>query len=465
MRRCRDLPRLAGATILAASLLLAGSSIRADNWPRFRGQNGSGISEEEGFSAPGNPDRVRWTIPVPGTGHSSPVIWGTKLFLTTASETGTTRSALCFDAETGKLLWTRSIQLNANPKHHKSSWASATPAVDSDRVIVAFADVQRFLLLAYDFDGKPLWEKNLGGFESQHGEGASPILYEDLVIMVNDQDGPSSIVALDKRTGHAVWTVPRKSGSQSTSYATPFIYRPKQGPPQLICSSSFSGVSALDPKTGKTIWTTKSLPQRTVGSPVLSTGLILQCCGAGGQGSLMVAVGPTGQGDVSQTEIRYKRTKVLPYVPTPLAYQNYVFLWGDRGTVCCINPTTGRDVWTKRVGGDFSGSPIGAGGMLFNIDEHGDTIVLAAGPEFKLLGKIPLGEPSHSTPAVANGRPLLADASPSDVRRRPAVTSRSETGRGPAPSPGLPSAASGRLCLRFLIFQADLPPPPGQVLL
>jgi outer membrane protein assembly factor BamB len=406
MRRSRDFGWLVGIAVVGCCLALASGS-RADNWPRFRGENGSGISQEQGFSSPWSPDRVRWTVPVTGTGHSSPVIWGDKLFLTTASDTGTARSVLCLDAQTGKQIWSKSIELNANPRHPKSSWASATPAADGERMFVAFADVQRYLLLAYDFEGKQLWQADLGRFESQHGEGASPIIFEDLVIMVNDQDGPSSIVAFDKRTGHTVWTVPRKSGAQSTSYATPFIYQPKQGPPQLICSSAFSGVSALDPRSGKTIWTTISLPHRTVGCPVLSAGLILQCCGSGGQGNLMVAIDPKGHGDVSQTEIRYKRTKLLPYVPTPLAYQNYVFLWCDRGTVCCIDPTTGKDVWVKRIGGDFSGSPIGAGGMLFNLDEHGEVVVLAAGPEFKLLGKIPLGEPSHSTPAVADGRLYL----------------------------------------------------------
>jgi outer membrane protein assembly factor BamB len=407
MRRRRQFRGLAGLIILAGCAALSTSAARAENWPRFRGENGSGVSAEQGFTAPWNPDRVRWTVPVPGTGHSSPVIWGNKLFLTTASETGTTRSVLCFDAQSGKLLWTKSIELHANPKHPKSSWASATPAVDGERVFVAFADVQRYLLLAYDFDGNLLWKEDLGGFESQHGEGASPIVYEDLVIMVNDQDGPSSIVARDKRTGGTVWTAERNSGTQSTSYATPFIYRPKQGPPQLICSSSFSGISGLAPKTGKTIWTTQSMPQRTVASPVLSAGLILQTCGSGGQGSLMVAVDPNGHGDVSKSEVRYKRTKLLPYVPTPLAYQSYLFLWCDRGTVCCVEPTTGKDLWTKRIGGDFSGSPIGAGGMLFNIDEQGNVVVLAAAPEFKLLGKLPLGEPSNSTPAVANGRLYL----------------------------------------------------------
>jgi outer membrane protein assembly factor BamB len=407
MRRASCFCRLTGLALLGGWLAFAVSAAQAENWPRFRGINGSGVSEEQGFSSPWSPDRVRWTVPVPGIGHSSPVIWGNKLFLTSASETGTTRSVLCFDAQTGKSLWTSSIQLNANPKHPKSSWASATPAVDGERVFVAFADVEHYILLACDFDGNQLWREDLGGFESQHGQGASPILFEDLVILVNDQDGPSSIVARDKRTGHAVWTAPRESGSQATSYATPFIDQPKQGPPQLICSSSHSGVSGLDPRTGKTIWTTHSMPQRTVGSPVLSSGLILQCCGAAGQGSLMVAVDPSGHGDVSKTEVRYKRAKMLPYVPTPLAYENYLFLWCDRGTVCCVDPTTGKDLWVKRIGGDFSGSPIGAGGMLFNVDEQGNVIVLAAGPEYKLLGRLSLGEPSHSTPAVSNGRLYL----------------------------------------------------------
>jgi outer membrane protein assembly factor BamB len=380
------------------------STSRAENWPRFRGENGLGVCDEKGFSSPWNPERVRWTVPVPGVGHSSPVIWGDKLFLTTASENGTTRSVLCFDSRDGKLLWTKSIELTANPKHPKSSWASATPAVDGERVFVVFADVQHQLLLAYDFAGKKLWQEDLGRFESQHGQGASPILFEDLVILVNDQDGPSSIVARDKQTGRAVWTAPRESGSQATSYATPFIYQPRQGAPQLICSSSHSGVSAIDARTGKSIWTTGAMPQRTVASPVLSAGLVLQTCGAGGQGSLMVAIDPSGHGDVSQTGIRYERKKMLPYVPTPLAYDHYLFLWCDRGTVCCADPTTGKDVWIKRIGGDFSGSPIGAGGMLFNVDEQGNLIVLAAGPEFKLLGKLPLGEPAHSSPAIANGR-------------------------------------------------------------
>ena len=253
------------------------------------------------------------------------------------------------------------MEFSRSHKHPKNSWASSTPALDGERVYVVFADSARQILSAYDFEGNSVWEQNLGSFQSQHAQGTSPIVFEDMVILANDQDGPSSIVAFDKLTGHIVWNVPRKSAPQSTSYATPFIYHPKQGPPQLICSSSQSGVSALDPHTGQTIWTTKSLPQRTVASPVLAGGLFFQCCGAGGQGMLMVAVDPGGQGDVSKTRIRYTRTRLLPYVPTPVACGKYLFLWSDHGVVCCMDPATGKDVWTKRVGGDFSASPICAG--------------------------------------------------------------------------------------------------------
>jgi len=376
----------------------------AENWSQFRGDDGTGMSQECDFSSQWSADRIRWNVELPGVGHSSPVIWGNKVFLTSAGDLGTVRYVLCFDARTGESIWTRQMALNPSRKHAKSSWASSTPAVDGERVYVVFADSDRQTLTAYDFDGHLAWRKNVGSYESQHAQGASPIVFEGLVILANDQDGPSSIIACDKRTGRTVWSVLRNSGTQSTSYATPFIYRPKEGPPQLICSSSFSGVSALDPRTGRTIWTTKSLPQRTVASPVLAAGLLFQCCGAAGQGKLMVAVDPGGRGDVSKTHVRYTRTHILPYVPTPVAFRDYLFLWSDHGVVCCMDPHTGKDVWTKRVGGDFSGSPICASGMLFNSDESGNVIVLAATGEFKLLGKIPLGDQSHSTGAVANGR-------------------------------------------------------------
>ena len=399
------LPRkaMALAPILVAMGLFC-PSLPGENWPQFRGANGRGVSQESGFPLAWGADRISWMIELPGMGHSAPVIWGNKLFLTSAGESGTVRYVMCLDARTGERIWTRVMGFNPSGRHPKSSWASSTPAVDGERVYVVFADTERQMLTAYDFDGNLTWRKIIGSYESQHAQGVSPIVFEDLVVLTNDQDGPSSIIACDKRTGRTVWSVLRHSGPQSTSYATPFIYQPKVGRPELICSSTHTGVSGLDVRTGQTLWTTKSLPMRTVGSPVLAEGLVFQTCGVGGQGKLMLAVDPNEHGAVSATRIRYQRTQILPYVPTPVAFRNYLFLWNDRGVVCCMDPQTGKDIWTKRVGGDFSGSPICASGMLFNMDENGDVVVLSASSEFKVLGKIPLGDPSHSTPAVANGR-------------------------------------------------------------
>jgi outer membrane protein assembly factor BamB len=403
MQRCDSWRNVGRWMVLLAAGFLA-TPCSGGNWSQFRGDDGTGIAADLRLPSRWSADQILWTVDVPGVGHSSPVIWGNRLFLTSANEAGTTRFILCLDANTGKTIWTRQMTFSRSHKHAKNSWASSTPALDGERIYFVFADSDRQILSAYDFDGNPVWEKNLGSFQSQHAQATSPIVFEDLVILANDQDGPSTIIACDKHTGHTVWTAPRKSGPQATSYATPFVYRQKDGPPQLICSSSLSGVSALDPHTGQTIWTTNSMPQRTVASPILAGGLLFQCCGAAGQGMLMVAVDPKGHGDVSKTNVRYTRTRLLPYVPTPIGCGDNLFLWSDHGVVCCVDPATGKNVWTKRVGGDFSSSPVCARNLLFNVDEAGNVFILAASREYRLLGTIPLGDPSHATPAIANGR-------------------------------------------------------------
>ncbi len=390
---------------LGLALLLFSTCIcRAENWPRFRGADGSGISAEKGLPTSWSPGEYAFNVELPGMGHSGPVIWGDRLFVTSAEEEGSIRHLLCLNSQTGETIWIRTTGMNKSHKHQKSSWASSTPVTDGTRVYVAFADWEHYTLTAYDFDGNLEWRKLLGPFESQHGLGASPVLFENLVIAVNDQDGPSSIVAVDKETGKTVWSTLRPGASQATSYATPIILERDGHPPLLICSSSQSGVTALNPRTGEEIWTTKSLPARTVGSPVLGDGLIFQCCGGGGRGKEMVAINPDGKGDVSATNIKYRRQKLLPYVPTPIAYEGHLYLWTDDGIVICTDPTKDENVWTQRIGGNFTSSPICVGGNLYGLNEKGEVVVVAAAPEYKLHGKMPLNDPSHATPAAANGR-------------------------------------------------------------
>jgi outer membrane protein assembly factor BamB len=333
------------------------------------------------------------------------VIWGKFLFVTTATDAGRLRSVVCLDAESGAIKWIRNIAFQTNPKHAKNSFASATPATDGKQVYVAFADENRFQLYAYDFEGNLVWEKMLGAFKSQHGQGASPILFEDLVIMANDQDGPSTIVAFNRQNGEQVWSVSRPS--REASYSTPIIIQSEKGKPQLICLSGATGVTSLDPKSGETNWSTSQLPARTVASPTYAAGLIYAICGQGGKGVRLIGVDPTGSGDVSETHVKFVKEKEIPYVPAVVGTDETVFFWTDAGLVTAIDPKTGGARWQKRVGGNFSGSPILLDGKLYCIEESGKVIVLSGGSEYQLLGENPIGDPSYSTPAVANGRLYL----------------------------------------------------------
>ena len=167
------------------------------------------------------------------------------------------------------------------------------------------------------------------------------------------------------------------------------------------------GLTSLDPSSGRQNWATGEFPLRTVASPVLADGLLIQSCGGGGKGKLLIAVDPRASASKAKSRIVYERAKTLPYVPTPIAYKGHVYLWNDDGVVSCIVAKTGRNVWTRRIGGGYSGSPICIDGKLYMMSEQGEVVVLAASPRFKVLGKTSLEEGSHSTPAIAHGRLYL----------------------------------------------------------
>jgi outer membrane protein assembly factor BamB len=391
------------ALVLTASLFASNAS--AENWPRYRGTDGGGVSPQAGIPVEWSEGDYSWATSLPGEGHSSPVIWNRHLFLTTATDEGQVRHLCCLDSMTGAIRWSRAAGFNSNRKHSKNSFASSTPATDGERVYVAFADEERFALAAYDLNGQLSWRTWLGPFVSQHGQGASPLVFEDLVIIANDQDGPSSIVACDRRTGQVVWSTMRTA--REASYATPLLIEFKNQKPQLVCLSGATGLTSLDPWTGQMNWTSGELPQRTVASPAFAQGLIYATCGQGGKGTRLIGVDPSGTGDVAETHIKIRRDKELPYVPAMIGFGELLFLWNDNGLITCLDPKTNKNVWQERVGGNFSGSPICIDGKLYNIEESGKVVVVEAGPQFKLLGESPLGDPSYSTPAVANDRLYL----------------------------------------------------------
>jgi outer membrane protein assembly factor BamB len=336
------------------------------------------------------------------------VLWGKRIFLTSADPKDGTRFVLCLSADDGRPIWKQNFPATTHPIHLQNSLASSTPAVDQDRVYCAWATPEEFTILAIAHDGTTAWRANLGPFVSKHGFGTSPILYEDLVIITNDQDADSFLIAVDRASGLTRWKVPRKvHEEQSASYAAPCIFKPKNGPSELIVCSWAHGITSVDPVSGKTNWEAAVLERRPVGSPILVEGLILANCGEGSGNNSVVALLPSGAPG-RQAELVYKIDKTsAPYVPSLVAKGPLVFLWGDRGVVTCIDAPTGKIHWRERVGGNYSSSPARVGEHVFCISTDGDVVCLAAADQYKLLGRSSLGESSRATPAVAGGRMFL----------------------------------------------------------
>jgi outer membrane protein assembly factor BamB len=395
---------LSGSLLLCLALTQA---TNAENWPRFRGENGTGVSDQKGLPVTWSDGNYAWSIVLPGMGHSAPIIWDDNLFVTSAEPRGLTRYILCLNPADGKEKWRISIPMSDSHKHNKSSWASSTPVTDGKLLYVAFADVEDYIVNAYDFDGKLVWRTDVGGFHSQHNLGVSLTLFEDTVIVPNDQRGPARIVALDKHTGDLRWSTLRLQ--REVSYATPVVVPDAKGDPQLICVSGRMGITSLDPYSGTMNWQTRSFPLRTVASPVYGAGLLIASCGQGGRyGVEQIAVDINGDlGEDGLAKIVWQRKKVIPYVPTPIVYDGHLYEWSDEGIVACVELKTGKDIWTERIGGNYSGSPLCIDGKIYCMSESGEVQVVGASPEFKHYGTTPLGDPSNSTPAVANGRLFL----------------------------------------------------------
>ena len=312
---------------------------------------------------------------------------------------------LCLSATDGRILWEKRYDSTPHPKHLRNSFASATPAVDADQVYVTWTAPEEYTLAAVDHQGVEKWKLNLGPFVSEFSGGASPIVYEDLVILGNDQDGVSSLLAFDRRTGERRWKTDRRT--ESVSYATPCVLARQGQPPELIFNSGAHGISGIDPKTGKTDWELDVFDNRTVSSPVLAGGLILGTCGSGAGGNYVATIHPGSVDGRSPPQEAWKIKEQAPYVPTPIVKGDLVFLWSDKGVAMCVKSASGEVLWRERVGGNYSGSPVCVADKLYCIAEDGQVVVLAAAAEYQLLGRSPLGEDSRSTPAVAGGRMYL----------------------------------------------------------
>ena len=409
----------------------AGASGRS-NWPQWRGPDGQGISTETGLPTEwSDAKNVKWKTAIAGRGHSSPIVWGRKIFLTTAldgeiipgrtpgvthkmsdgsvfvhpdavgADRKHTFKVVCLDRDSGKIIWERVAYEGAvqDSRHKKASFASSTPATDGKYVFAFFGSEG---LYAYDFNGKQVWKQNLGTLGTASvGYGVSPILYGNLVIMQCDDSGMNSfIAAFDKKTGREVWRQPRKV---DITWSTPVLVQ--TGKRTELVTSAAEAIIAYDPLTGKELWRHKGLESNAVPSPVVFNDLVVLTSGSPTKIALAIKAG--GSGDVTGTsQLVWSYNKGTAYVPSPILYGDYVYLMTDRGLLTCLDAKTGKVEYEgARVPKPttFMASPVAYESMILLTSEEGETFILKAGPKHEVLRSNSVGEPVYASPAIANG--------------------------------------------------------------
>jgi outer membrane protein assembly factor BamB len=372
-------------------------------WTRFRGPDGTGIGQGASIPLSFTEADYHWKVKLPGPGHSSPVLWGDRIFLTCTHDDREQREVVCLDANSGQTLWSAKMPFTPYRHNRQNSFAASTPAVDAERVYVNWISGGTFVALALDHAGNTLWRREMGEFKARHGAGASPIALGGLMIVGNDNMETSFLAGLNGKTGETVWQINRDS--KMTSYITPAVYRPKEGSPEVIFVSEANGMTGVDPVSGQQKWESDKLfTLKSVASPVVAGSVIFATAGAGGAGRESAAVRPgdtlTGRG----TQVAWQLERDLPYVPTPIAIGEHLYILSDAGTMTCVVAATGEQVWQEDLDGRFYASPVCVNGWIYLVTRDGEVIVLEAGPEYKVLAKSTLPEISDATPAIANGR-------------------------------------------------------------
>jgi outer membrane protein assembly factor BamB len=422
--------RISITTALISTILLLNVSSLAANWPQWRGPSGMGVSDEKNLPTQwGVGKNIKWKTPIAGRGHSSPIVWGNRIFLTTAIEgdlvpgakavkhmngdkefvhpdsVGANRQhtfkVVCVDRETGKILWEQ-IAFQGTPyddRHRKSSYAASTPTTDGKLVYAFFGSEG---LYAYDMKGKLAWKADLGKLGTVGmGTGTSPIIYENLVLVQCDEENGagSFIAAVDTKTGKQVWKTPRQV---QVSWSTPLLVRTAER--AEVIASGTEAIIAYDPATGKELWRHKGVESNAIPSPVANSEMVFVA--AGFPAKIAMAINLGGAGDLAET-VAWKYSKGTAYVPSPILYGEYLYLTTDRGILTCLDAKTGT---VKYEGGripipaTFTASPVAFDNKILLTSEDGDTFIIKAGPTHEILGTNSIGEPVYASPAIADGR-------------------------------------------------------------
>jgi outer membrane protein assembly factor BamB len=423
--------RAMSVTILV-SLLLRSHVAFADNWPQFRGPGASGVAAGTDLPTHWGPsENIRWKVQVPGVAWSSPVVWGDRVFVTTAISDSPQESpkkglyfggdrpaprqatyrweVLCLNRDDGKLLWQR-VAVERKPStsiHIKNSYASETPVTDGERLYAYFGAAG---LYAYDFDGELVWKKDLGSYKTRFGWGtaSSPALDGDRLFVQNDNEEQSFLVAFDKRTGDELWRAER---DEKSSWSTPFVWRNKKRTELVTCATK--RVRSYDPATGKMLWELAGMSSICSPTPVASDELLYVSSGYVMDSKRpLFAIRAGASGDISLTGDQTSNEGVAwcqklggAYMPSPVLDGGQIYVLYDRGFFASFDAKTGRPIYEKQRiepgAGGFTASPWVYGGKLFCLNEDGDTFVIQAGREFKIVGKNSLDDQFMASPAMS----------------------------------------------------------------
>jgi outer membrane protein assembly factor BamB len=395
-------------------------SLPAAPWPSWRGPNQNNSAPETNFPVRwSKTENVKWRTELPEAGNASPIVWGNTVFVTQAVQDGKQRTLMAFDRQTGKLRWQQGVAYDeADPRHKTNPHCAASPVTDGERVIASFASAG---VVAYDWSGKQLWRADLGKQRHEWGQGSSPVIHGDLVIVYHGPGEFSALYALDKRTGEQKWTVPLKehhpaerfdgfagkSDGMLGTFSTPLLIT-AAGRDEIVLPVA-NRVRAFAPQTGRELWSAEGINPLVYSSTSYGEGTLVTMGGFFGG---VVFIKPGGEGDRTAKRLFHEPRMKKHTIGSPIIKDGHIYVSVTDGFLQCYALATGKLVFEERLPATGSnsatwGSPVLVGDRLYVVNQSGDTLVLRAAPKFELIASNPLGELSNSTPAFSDGQVFL----------------------------------------------------------
>ena len=397
-----------------AALLLSCLCVSA-NWPAWRGSEGTGIAHETKLPVRWSTnENVRWRAPLPERGNSTPIVWKNSVFITQAIDKENRRTLMCFDRKTGNVRWQKGVTYSEKePSHETNPYCSASATTDGERVIASYGSAG---VNCYDFEGNELWHRDLGKQHHIWGNAASPVIYKDLCILNVGPGDPSYLIALDKKTGRLVWRADEPGGNSGQpkggddskpawigSWSTPIVIK-ENGDDRLIMSFP-KRVAALDPESGKEIWTCAGLNPLVYTSPLYDDGVVVAMGGFGGSA---LAVKTGGKGDVTETHRLWQQPKAKQRIGSGVIHDGHIYILNEPPIAECYDLKTGKLVSDQRLKGSGArgetwSSMVSVGDKLYVINQSGDTFILKADPKMEVIAVNSLGEFTNASIAPSDG--------------------------------------------------------------